>query len=473
VGVFGNRFIQFAITVVLARLLLPAEFGMVALLTVFTTLAAALLDSGFGAALIQRQTVTREDESAVFHFNLAMAVVLYAALWFLAGPIARFFGQPTLEPLARVMALIFFFNAFGLVQDALLTKQLAFRRQTAATMWATALSGAVGVAMAVRGWGVWSLAAQAIANAACRSALLWCYSPWRPLWRFRPAALGAMFPYGSRLLAAGLVGALLDNVYALLIGRYFLKADVGFYDRAQTTQRLAADSLTGVLVKVSLPAYAAVQHDPEQLRQGYRRSILYSSVVIFPLMLGLAAMARPLFLLLFSATWAPSIPYFRVLCLSGLLFHLQALNLNVLKATGRSDLLFRLAVVKVVLVLAGATLAVRFGVTGLVWTQVVVAWLALAINAFYSGRLIRYPLREQLREVWPYALTGAVGAGLTLAASRALTNLPLAAQVGALAFLHLGAYLLLARLFRLAAPFELGRRLLAQVCRARTGGPRP
>ena len=464
-GAFGGRAIQFAAAVVLARLLSPAEFGMVAVLAIFTYLANALIESGFGSALIQMQTVTREDESAVFHFNLAMAGLLYAAFWFLAPAIARFYGQPELVPLARVLALVFFCNAFGLVQGTLLTKQLDFRRLTQAQLGATLASGSLGILLALRGWGVWSLAAQTIANAAVRSALLWFQSPWRPLGRFRLASLRAMFPFGSRLLASGLLGSVLENVYPMIIGKFFTQADVGFYARAQLAQRQAADTLTGVIVSVSFPAYAALQHDPAQLREGYRRSIVYASVVLFPLMLGLAALARPLFLLVFTAKWAASIPYFRILCLSGMLYHLHALNLNVLKAVGRSDLYLRLSVLKAALVLGGLLLSVRFGMWGIVWGQVLVSWLGLAINSFYAGRIIHYPLHRQIRDVQVYFWLSAGLAGLAFAASRSLQGLPLAVQTAVLALGYAGGYLGLARLFRLDAPAALFRQFQLQIRR--------
>lgn len=462
-GTFGNRALQFAVTVVLARLLSPEEFGMVAVLAIFTYLANALIESGFGSALIQMQTVTREDESAVFQFNLAMAVLLYAAFWFLAEPIARFYGQPELVPLARVLALVFFCNAFGLVQSTLLTKQLDFRRLTRAQIGATVVSGSLGILLAVRGWGVWSLAAQTIANAAVRSALLWLQSPWRPLGRFHGASLRAMFPFGSRLLASSLLGSVLENVYPLIIGRFFTKADVGFYARAQLAQRQAADTFTGIIVSVSFPAYAAIQHDPAQLREGYRRSIVYASVVLFPLMLGLAALARPLFLLVFTAKWAASIPYFQILCLSGMLYHLHALNLSVLKAVGRSDLYWRLSILKAALILGGLLLSVRFGMEGIVWGQVLVSWLGLAITSFYAGQIIHYPLHRQIRDIQPYFWLSAGLAGLAFAASRLLQGLPLAVQSAILAAGYAGAYLGLARLFRLDAPAALFRQLRRQI----------
>ena len=274
-----------------------------------------------------------------------------------------------------------------------------------------------------------------------------------------------MFPFGSRLLASSLLGSVAENIYPLIIGKFFTQADVGFYSRAQLAQRQAADSFTGVVVSVSFPAYAAVQHDPALLREGYRRSIVYASVALFPLMLGLAALARPLFLLVFTAKWAASIPYFRVLCLSGLLYHLHALNLSVLKAVGRSDLYLRLAVLKVGLMLAGLLVSVRFGMWGIVWGQVLVSWLGLGINAFYAGRIIQYPLHRQIRDVQAYFWLSAGLAGLTFAASRSLPTLTPFVQSVVWSLGYAAGYLGLARLFRLDAPAALFRELSRQICR--------
>lgn len=458
-GTFANRAIQFVITLVLARLLTPAEFGLVAVLTVFTLIANTLVESGFGAALIQKPEVTAADASAVFHFNMAMSGILYAVLWFLAEPIARFYGQPLLAPLARTVSAALVFNALGLVQGTLFARKLDFRPQSKALVLSTGLSGSIGIALATQGCGVWSLVAQIVANSACRALLLWTYSSWRPTLRVDLGALRAMLPYGSRLLASSLLGVLFENSYLMVIGRCFTKADVGFYSRSQLTVRLATDSLTGVIVNVSFPAYATLQDDPVALRREYRRTILHASAVLFPLMLGLAAMATPLFLFLYSEKWAPGIPYFRILCLSGMFFHVHAFNLNVLKAVGRSDLFLRLALVKFVLLLAGLGAALPFGLTGIVWGQVAVSWIGLAVNAFFAGRLMRYPLRDQLCDILPFMGTGALGAGLTYAASLGMGALPPWLQVALLVPLQAGLCLGLAFLVHPEIPTSVLRKL--------------
>jgi len=467
-GTFGTQAIQFLTTLILARLLSPAEFGLVGMLMAFTLIASSLVDGGFGAALIQ-QSVTHLDESAVFYFNMLIAVCLYAAFWWLAIPIAGFYQQPELVSITRALSLIFPFNALGLVQSSLFTKHLNFRAQTHALMLATFISGIIGVTMAVRHYGVWSLVGQSVSNALLRSVFLWAFSAWRPLRRFHLTSLRAMFPYGARLLVSGLLGTMFDNIYPIIIGKFFAQSEVGFYSRAQLTQRQAADSLTSVVANVSFPAYAALQHDPQALRAGYRQSIRYTSVVLFPLMLGLAAMATPLFLLLFSAKWAPSIPYFQVLCLSGMLYHLHALNLGVMKATGRADLYLRVSVIKLVIAVAGLLIACRFGMPGIVWGQVAISWIGLTINTLYTGTIIAYSLRDQLVDTLPYAAISAASAGIVYLVSLQLAHLAHLLQIGVLLPLLLVLYLGLARLFGLYAPFELLARVRAHCIRRPAG----
>lgn len=458
-GTLGNQLAQFAIMLVLARLLSPAEFGLVAILTVFTLIASIIVESGYGAALIRLPAATRVDESSVFYLNLALSLLIYGVLWFLALPIAHFYHEPRLVAMTRLLAVSVIFNALGLVQNCLLVKQLNFRTQNTAIILATALSGGLGIAMAWRGWGVWSLVAQSLANAFLRSVLMWLFSPWRPVWAISYASLRSMFGFGSRLLVSGLLGTLYDNLYPLLIGRLFSTATLGHYSRAQGTQRLAADSFTKILLDVAFPAYSAIQHDRALLRQAYRQSIVYASVVLLPLMLGLSAMGRPIFLALYSEKWLPAVPYFQVLCLSGALYHLHAFNLNVLKAVGRSDLYLRLTVVKLAVALAGVALALPWGMMGLVWGQVVISALCLAVNTHYSARIIHYSLRQQLGDIWPYAAMGGAAALLTHVLGGRLASLNPWGQLALMGSAHCALYLTLAFLFRVNGPFKLFRHL--------------
>lgn len=462
-GTVGYQFLQFITSLVLARLLAPEEFGVMALLVVFMNLASTLIDSGFGAALIQRQDVTRRDESTIFYFNLMVAVLLFGGFWLLAPLLANFYQQPLLIPLTRILSLVVICNAGGVVQGCLLTKQLNFRLQTRALICATALSGALAIFMALQDRGIWSLVALALGNAAGRTLFLWLFSSWRPLWCFDWGAVTSMFPYGSRLLISQILGVLFREIYPLVIGKLFSQAQVGFYSRAQHTQRYATDALTGVITTVSFPAYSTIQNDRELLRANYRSSIIYASVLLFPLMLGLSALAKPLFLLLYTEKWATSIPYFQILCLSGALYHLHALNLNILKATGRSELLLRLAVIKILVAALGILIGSRFGMLGIVWAQVVVSWLCLNVNTYYTDKLIAYPLRAQVWDVAPIFGVSAASAAAVLAVGGWVTGWSLVAQLSLGVALHLALYLGLAWLLGIHAVFELIHLLKTQV----------
>lgn len=413
IGTFAMQAVQFLISIILARLLMPAQFGLIAMLSLFMALASSMLDCGFGSALIQKMDVSRRDLSTVFYFNIAMAGVMFGMMWVAAPPIARFFAEPSLVGLTRFLGMNLIVNAFGLVQGVLLAKNLDFKTQSLVAVIATLISGALGVTLAWRGFGVWSLAAQSVAANALRVILYWCFNPWRPMLTFSMASLRSMFPYGSRLLASGMLNTIFENAYPVLIGKLYSKTDVGFYSRAMTTQRMPSGVLTGILSQVAFPAFASIQNDRPRLKAAYRKTIVFACFLAFPLMLGLAAVARPLFLLVFTDKWAPSIGYFQVLCLSGMLLPLQALNLNVLMAIGRSDIFFRLEVFKK-LVMVGAILATcRLGIMAMVWGQVVSSFLCLGINTLYSGIMIGYPLREQMRDVMPsFLLAGAMAAAV-------------------------------------------------------------
>lgn len=432
IGTFAMQAVQFLIAVVLARLLLPAEFGLIAMLSLFMALAASMLDCGFGSALIQKVDVTRRDSSAVFYFNLCMAAVMFGVLWISAPAIGRFFDEPALAPLGRFLAFNLIINAFGLVQGTLLTKNLDFKTQSIVAVIATVGSGALGVGLAWRGFGVWSLAAQSVAANSLRVGLYWIMTPWRPVAAFSLDALKGMFPFGSRMAMSSVLNTIFENLYPVLIGKLYTKIDVGFYGRAMSTQRLPSGLLADILSKVAFPAFASIQNDRPRLKAAYRKTIVLACFLAFPLMLGLMAVARPLFLVVFTARWEASIPYFQALCLAGMLLPLQALNLNVLMAIGRSDIFFRLEVFKKIVLAVAIVATCRLGVMALVWGQVASSMICLVINTFYSGPLIDYPLREQLRDVAPsFLLAAAMAAavGLLGANVRASMAATLAAQV--------------------------------------------
>lgn len=409
----GLQAVQFGVSVILARLLLPAEFGIIGMLALFMAVAQSLMDSGFGSALIQKQDTDRVDESSIFFFNIIVGITLACALCLATPWIAEFYDQPLLVGLTRFMSLSLVFNAFGLVQLAILTKRLDFKTQMKVGIAASITSGAIGVYLALKGYGVWSLAAQSVCNALFRSAIFWVVSPWRPALAFSPRALRQMVGFGSRLAAAGMLNTFFDNFYYAFIGKMFSAADLGYYTRANSMQRVVTSASTQTISRVMFPALSAIQDDETRLRQAYRRSLSIAVFVNTPLMLGLAAIAEPLIIFLFTDRWAPSAPYFQLICIAGTLYPLHAINLSILQVKGRSDLYLWLEIMKKCLIVGSLALCYRWGITALLLGGIGVSLVAYVLNGHYSGKLISYPMAEQLIDVLP-SLGASVPAALCI-----------------------------------------------------------
>jgi teichuronic acid exporter len=412
---FAQRGLQFGIGVALARLLSPEEFGVVALITVFIVIAQVLVDSGFGSALVQRKDITREDESSVFYFNIALGILLGALLCLAAPAVATFYEIPELSPLLRVLSIILVLNAFAVVQSALMVRRLDFRRQAIISIASTIASGTVGIVMAWRGFGVWSLVAQQIANSATRSGMYWILNTWQPVWTFQWKSLRSLLRFGSGMTASVLLNTAFENLYPLVIGKLFPAAQLGLYNRAQTLQAVASQTLSTAANRVTFPVFSRLQDDPVRLRNGLRRAMRTMVFVQFPMMIGLAAVAEPVVLLLLTDKWAGAIPFLQVLCFVGLFHPIHMLNVNILMASGRTDLLFRLELIKRTLLLVTLVVTARWGIMAIIWGQVALTIACLFVNTHYTKRLVQYSFIEQLRDFSPYlALASAMGLSLFL-----------------------------------------------------------
>lgn len=436
----GVRLIQFLPTIILARLLSPAEFGLVGMLTLFIAIANASLDSGFSAALVQRKKVTALDESSMFYFNLFVGTLLTSALCLAAPWIARFYEQPALVALTRGLSLQILINAFGLVQTARLTRQLDFRAQLQANVLAAIASGIVGVAAAYAGWGAWALVAQTLARSLLGVTALWVICDWRPLWAFGWDSLRTMFAFGSRMYLARLTSTFFNNLHQAFIGKVFSAASLGYFSRAASMRSIVVDTTSDTLGRVLFPAMSSIQSDAERLKRASRRAIMLSTLVHFPLMAGLAAAARPLFQVLFTAKWAPAVPYFQLLCASGLFYPLHLINLNILKVKGRSDLVFRLSLAKQGLLIANMVLTYRWGIDAMLAGQLVVTILGYGLTCYYSERMVDYSVREQLADMFPaFGIAAVTGGSMALlgviwAAPSALVLLGAQGLLGALLY---------------------------------------
>jgi O-antigen/teichoic acid export membrane protein len=447
--------LQFGISIALARLLSPEEFGIIALLYLFTGIASAFVDSGFSSALIQRQDITHTDESTVFWFNLAIGALVALSLWAAAPLIASFFVLPVLLPLTGLLALNIFLSALGSIHGTLLTKHLNFRVQMKIGAFSSLISGAIAITMACYGFGVWALAAQTLAATSLTTLLLWCLNPWRPALVFSKKSVRKLFGFGGYMLASSLLDIIYNRAYTVLIGHFFGVRELGFYNRADGTKQLPVGVLTSILSRVALPVFSTAAQDKAQLRRGVQLALRGMMLINVPMMLGIAATAEPLVLTLFGIQWLPSVHLLQVLSLGAVLWPLHVININVLIAQGHSHLLFRLEVVKKIL---GTTLLMTgtfYGVMGIAWSQVIFGALAFVINAYYSQRFLAYGVLAQTRD---FLATLTISVVMALAVYWASTQtyllpMPLLAPVQLILLIVLGfiIFIGLAFLFRLTA----------------------
>ncbi|HRD67243.1 MAG TPA: lipopolysaccharide biosynthesis protein [Candidatus Competibacter sp.] len=448
--VFMRQGLQFFISILLARLLAPEDFGVIAMLYVFIGLAGLFIDSGFSSALIQRQDTTHTDESTVFFFNLGMGALMALALCAAAPWIATFFELPILQNLTYVMALNLFIGAFGSIHNTLLTKTLNFKTIMKVGGVATFCSGLLAIAMAWWGFGVWSLAWQTLLSSLITVSLLWWWHPWRPHWEFSLLSLSRLFRFGGFLMLSGLLDTVYTRLYAVLIGKFFSARELGYYTRAESTQQLPVSILTGVLNRVAFPVFSEAAVDPQRLARGLRKVLVAIMLLNIPAMLGLAVVAEPLVVTLFGAKWLPCVPFLQVLCLAGVLWPLHVINLNALMAQGRSDLFFRIEVIKKVVGVVLLVLASLHSVMAIAWLRLLLGVFSFFINAHYSGVLLGYGPWRQLRDILPYggvAMVMAVSVGW---AGHAL-HWPPAAELVALSVLGATFYWVACRWLRLAA----------------------
>ena len=402
--------INFLIQVILARLLLPKDFGIIGMITVFIAISQSFIDSGFGNALIRENKASQEDYSTVFYFNLAMAVVMYIVLFFSADAISSFFNEPQLVAILRVLALILIINSFGLIQRTMLVKKIDFKTQTRINVISSITSGIIGITFACLGYGVWSLVIKMLSMQFIQSLLLCLSNKWIPSLVFKMDSFKRLFGFGWKLLVSGLIDTLYKNIYYVIIGKSFSAIELGYYTNAQKLRDTASQSITRSVQRVSYPVLSSINGDNERLRLGYKKILKNSVFITFPMMIGLAVIANPFINLLFGTNWVASIPYFQVLCFAGMLLPLHAINLNILKVKGRSDLFLGLEVIKKVVGVTsiGIVLFLKLGIMGLLWTVVLNSYISYFINSYFSAELLSYSTKKQIKDIMPIFIVSIV-----------------------------------------------------------------
>jgi len=405
--------VQLLVQIILARLLEPAQFGLIGMLAIFTAVAQSIMDSGFGSALIQKKGADQTDASSIFFVNLILGIILTLLLSLAAPSIAKFYLQPDLTPITRALSLTLIINAFSLVQTSLLAKKMDFKTQMKISLLAVIISGVIGILMAYRGFGVWSLVAQMVSKSLFQAIFLWLFNDWRPTAVFSISSLKSMFSFGSKLLVSGLINTFFQNIYQTFIGKVYSPIDLGFYSKAKSFETAAVQVTGSSLGKVLFPSMIHLQEDIGGLKKAYRKTIRLSLFLHFPLMIGLCAVADPLFRFLLTDKWAPSIPYFQLLSIAGMLNPLHVLNLNILKVKGRSDLFLRLEIIKRATIILSIVLTYRHGIIAMLYGQIITSIIAYLLNSYYSGNLINYSQREQIKDIYP-AFGSAIFMGLIM-----------------------------------------------------------
>lgn len=406
----GDQATQLIVQLLLARLLAPSVFGTIAIVQVFIAFANVFINSGFGDALVQKKEPDNLDYSSVFYFSLFIASSIYIFIFLFAPTIAEFYSNPVLVPILRVISLNLFPGALNSVQNAYIAKHLMFRKQFLSSTVAGLASGVIGIFLAFIGFGVWALVFQQIVSQVAVTLILWLTVKWRPIPKFSFKRIQVLFSFGSKLLLSGLINTLFDNLITLIIGRRYSPGTLGFHNKGESLPRTLTVSINGAIDEVMLPTFSSFQDQTKALKNAVRRSIMTSSFLIFPMMIGLAAIAEPLVIFILTDTWLPAVPFIQIYSVSMMFFPIHTTNLQAIKAIGRSDMFLKLEIVKTILALVVLLISLPFGVIAIAFSSLVTTILSIFINAYPNRKFLSYNYKEQMLDLLPaFLLSGVMG----------------------------------------------------------------
>lgn len=398
---FATQGVQFLFGIILARLLSPDDYGVIAMPLVFLAIAQCIIDSGFSTALIRKPELTEDDLSTAFYFNIGVGILCYAVLFFTSPLIADFYHTPILSSLLKVTALAVLFNPLCAVQQAILTRKIDFKTQAIVSLSGAVVSGIVGLYMAYNGFGVWSLVFQQVGGYVMRTILLWILGKWKPKRKWSWESFHYLWGFGSKMLGSGLLDTIYNNIYPIVIGKYFSAQDLGNYTRAQQFSSLPSSNVTGVLQRVTFPVLSSIQNEDERLAKNYRKILKLSAFLVFPMMLMLSAIANPLVRILLTDKWIGCVILLQIICFQMMWYPIHAINLNLLTVKGRSDLFFRLEVLKKIIGVCIMCITIPNGIIWMVSGGIVSSMISLVINTYYTGKLIQVDYLKQMRDLLP------------------------------------------------------------------------
>lgn len=396
---FSVQGVQFVVMLIIAKILGPRAFGLMGMLSIFIAISQSFVDSGFSQALVRKQDRTETDNCTVFYFNIVVSVFMYAILYAIAPWVAAFYKEPQLISLLRVIGLVVIINSFAVVQRSIYTATIDFKTLAKTSFSSAMISGAVGVYLAYSGFGVWTLVWQQLVRTSVGAILLWWYSSWRPKLIYSWQSFRSLFAFGSNLLLSGLLNTLYGNIYQITIGKLFSAESLGYFSQAKNIARLPSSNINDIIGNVTYPVLSTIQNEDERLAINYRKLLRVSAFVVFPLMCGVAGVSTPLIDVFLGEQWHYAAVLLIPISLNMMWYPIHAINLNLLKVKGRSDLFLRLEILKKILGVMVLLVTTSFGVLVMCYGSILTGILALFINTYYTGKLIHVGFIRQMRDI--------------------------------------------------------------------------
>lgn len=411
---FSTAGVNFVIGLIIARLLSPKEYGIIAMLAIFMAISQSIIDSGFSNALVRKLDRSESDYSTSFYFNVVIGFLMYGVLYFSAPFIAQFYNTPELENVTKVVGITLVFGSFAIVQQAILTVRIDFKTQMKISLVSAILSGFIGIIMAFNNYGVWALVGQMVSVAFFRTVLLWVIVKWIPKSGFSKQSFNNLFGYGSKLLLAGILETIYRNLYTIIIGKFFQSSALGLYSRGEQIASYPSSNITGVIQRVTFPILSQIQNDQMQLKKAFTQIIRTTCFIVFPLMMFLIIVAKPLVLIILTEKWVGCVEIIQILSISFMWYPVHILNLNVLQIAGRSDLFLKIEFIKKIIGLVLLFATIPFGIILMCWGRVMYCFIELFINMYYTNRIIGSTYIQQLRQQIPMFLSALIMGGLSL-----------------------------------------------------------
>lgn len=397
----GTQGIQFLVQLLLARLLTPEDYGTVALITIFIQLSNVFIQSGFNTALIQRKDANDVDFSSVFYLSLFVSLILYIILFLFSPFIAEFYNKPIIVPVIRVLSLTLFFGSVNSIQNAVIAREMQFKKLFYSSLIAIFISSILALLAAYNGLGIWAIVIQQLSSQILITVVLWYTVKWRPKLLFSFKRLKKLFLYGSKILASTLIETLYNNIRSLIIGKIYTPAMLGYYNRGQQFPSLIITNINGSIQSVMLPVLSSEQENLKLVKSLVRRSISVSTFLVFPLMIGLAVIAEPLILIILTDKWLPAVPFLQIYCISYAVWPLHTANLQAISAIGRSDIFLILEIIKKTIGILFLLFSIKYGIYAIAMGEVLSGLISTLVNAYPNKSLLNYGLKEQIVDILP------------------------------------------------------------------------